>query len=209
MASDRKNLSRRNLLSLAGGAFGLITAGSVGTAGAISLRKSAHDASAPNAKPANEAVPVAPPAPVEKPAGPVMREQPTVPAASPDALSVLGGVTAGTRVGPWHVAAIYDFHLGAVPVVLESSAGGRFQVDVLKRDTRPGAPKGVADTRHLSLFLSNKGNGATPSDEHHGLGLMALAAAVQQRESFAAPKGLLTLAERVVQFPRAGYSVPV
>ena len=212
MASDRKNLSRRHLLSIAGGAAGLLAAG---TAKAVDMGEQAG----PQKKPSDRVAPGSPenvdpgPDPArcqteQVPAGPKMREH-TVPAASEAALAALGGVRVGDRIGAWKLVAIHDFHLGAVPVVLEDGRGERFQVDVLRRDTREGAPRGIAETRHLSLFLSNKGNGATPSSERQGLGVMALAAAIRKREAFGSAPGLLTLGERAAQFPGAGYRVPV
>lgn len=200
MASDRPNLSRRQLLSIAGGTLGVVTAGTLRVADRSSKSRPKEQASQAQAGAAPGQT-----------AGttPTVKDVRIVPPATPEALQMLGGVQVGSTFGEWTVVAVYDFHLGAVPVVLETAGGERYQVDVLRRDDRPQAPRGVDETRHLSLFLSNEGNGATASDEEHGLGLMALAATIRRSEPASAPSGLLTLEERAAQFPHAGYKVPV
>src|SRR5581483_6915785 len=82
----------------------------------------------------------------------------------------------GTRFGRWRVVAVHPVKLGAIPVVLETRTGQRFQVDVLQRDRHVLARRGIAETRHFALYLANVGRGNTPTPEEHGLGLIWLAA---------------------------------
>lgn len=107
----------------------------------------------------------------------------------------------GLRFGRWRIVAVHPVKFGAVPVVLETLSGERFQVDVLARDRRPGAKRGVALTRHYSLHLSNVGRGSKPTREEHGLGVLWLAALMRAREAHHAPARLLTLRDRLVRYP--------
>ncbi len=107
----------------------------------------------------------------------------------------------GTSFGRWRLVAVHPVKFGAVPVVLETRGGERFQVDVLARDPRRGSRRGIAQTRHYALYLSNIGRGAKPTREEHGLGVIWLAAMLRAREVSHAPARLLTLAERLVRHP--------
>jgi hypothetical protein len=107
----------------------------------------------------------------------------------------------GLHFGRWRIVSVHPVKFGAVPVVLETRGGERFQIDVLARDRRPGARRGVALTRHYSLHLSNVGRGAKPTREEHGLGVLWLAALLRARELHREPAGLLTLRDRLVRFP--------
>lgn len=98
--------------------------------------------------------------------------------------------------------------MGAIPVVLRTDAGLRFQVDVLRRDRRGGGRLGVANTETFSPYLANRGDGRTATDEDQGLGAMALAEVLARREAACAPApALLTMDERRARHPVGGYSV--
>ena len=107
----------------------------------------------------------------------------------------------GLRFGRWHVVEVLSVKFGAVPVILEAQGGSRFQVDVLRRDGRGRAKRGVAETRHYSLYLANLGRGMKPTREVHGLGLLWLAALMRPREHRYERPALLTLRERLERFP--------
>ena len=107
----------------------------------------------------------------------------------------------GLRFGRWRVVEVHPTNLGGVPVILEGRNGGRFQVDILARDRRLGARRGIAQTRHYALYLANLGRGAKPTREEHGLGVIWLAALLRTRENARLPVRLLTLRERLVQHP--------
>lgn len=113
----------------------------------------------------------------------------------------------GTSIGAWTIVAVHPITHGAIPIVLEGADGERFQVDVMARD--PGLPA-VGETEHLSVFVANAGDGRQATDERHGLGAMALAAALREREDEAAriPE-LWTMAERSVRAPDGTFRVPL
>ncbi|MBK8696884.1 MAG: hypothetical protein IPN17_32630 [Deltaproteobacteria bacterium] len=94
---------------------------------------------------------------------------------------------------------------GAVPVVIESRRGQRFQVDVLRRDRHPQAKAGVGETRLYALYLANNGRGSKPTQEEQGVGLLWLAAMLRPREGRVRPGMLLTQRERVRMFPRGRF----
>lgn len=115
----------------------------------------------------------------------------------------------GQTIDRWTVVRVHPLHLGAVPVVLATADGKRYQVDVLARD--PAGPEGVASTERLSLFVvdtqaSPGTDGQRPTDEEQGLGAMVLARALTGEP---APEGLLTLAERQRRHPRGAFGVPL
>ncbi|MBC8066867.1 MAG: hypothetical protein IAG13_00920 [Deltaproteobacteria bacterium] len=97
---------------------------------------------------------------------------------------------------------------GGVPVVLETSSGRRYQVDVLARD--PGGPDGVGTTERLSLFVANGGDGRTDTDEEQGLGAMALAELLRSGDRPEAPlPALMTLAQRSREHHGGSFGVPL
>lgn len=115
----------------------------------------------------------------------------------------------GRRIDRWTVERVLPIHLGAIPIVLSTATGQRYQVDVLARD--PDGPQGVADTEHLSLFIVNGrpdagSAGRRPTDEEQGLGAMVLAQALGSRP---APQGLLAHGERRRRHPRGAFALPL
>lgn len=131
---------------------------------------------------------------------------------SPDAAvgpSALASIEVGQALDRWTVVRVHPVHLGAVPVVLATATGQRYQVDVLARD--PAGPEGVANTERLSLFVVDTqatpgSDGSRPTDEEQGLGAMVLAQALVGE---APPRGLLTLEQRRQQHPRGAFGVPL
>lgn len=113
----------------------------------------------------------------------------------------------GLRFGRWRVVAVHPVKHGAVPVVIESQRGERFQVDVLRRDRHPQAKAGVGETRLYALYLVNNGRGSKPTLEAQGMGLLWLAALLRPREMRLRPSQLLTQRERVRMFPRGRFEV--
>lgn len=140
------------------------------------------------------------------------REKLMVPAG--DRFELLGeSLRGGTRVAFGVIEAVLPVSAGAVPVVMRTPAGERFQVDVMRRDSK--GPGGVADTAELSLFIANRGDGATPTDEaqaHAARGLAAwIAGQLGARESNAvselAGEALLTFRERQKAHPGGVFSL--
>lgn len=113
----------------------------------------------------------------------------------------------GLRFGRWRVVAVHPVKHGAVPVILESQRGRRFQVDVLRRDRHPQAKAGVGETRLYALYLANQGRGSKPTQEEDGVAMLWLAALLRPRESRLRPSQLLTHRERVRMFPRGHFGV--
>lgn len=123
--------------------------------------------------------------------------------------SAFPSLVPGQTIDRWTVVRVHPLHLGAVPVVLETDSGKRYQVDVLARD--PAGPEGVASTEVLSLYVvdvqaERQTDGNRPTDEEQGLGAMVLAQALKTE---AVPSGLLTLAQRQQQHPRGSFGVPL
>ncbi len=109
--------------------------------------------------------------------------------------------------GRWTLEAVHAVRTGAIPLVL-SRDGKRFAVELLSRT--PGGPSPVAHTAIVSVFLSNRGDGALMSDESDGLGAMALGRALERRERAGArPPRLLTHDERRVRHPLGIFHIPV
>jgi hypothetical protein len=123
--------------------------------------------------------------------------------------SEFAGLRPGRRIDRWTVVAVHDVHLGAVPIVMATAEGERFQVDVLARD--PGGPHGVAETDRFALFIANRGDGHTATAEEHGLGAMAIAVVMRDAESQpgASFPDLLTLSQRAASHPQGAYGVPL
>jgi hypothetical protein len=175
--SGRKNVlvARRKVLQ------GLGIATGVALAGSSSRKAEARPMGAPSPTPS---APVAP--------------------LSAEVQAFFGPLQPGSSVDRWQIVAIRGVQMGAIAVVMATAAGARFQLDVLRRDRAAGAPAGVGNSPSLSVFVSNRAQGNTATDEEQGLGAMALADALAQRESEGATvPALLTLGERTARFPRA------
>ena len=184
--------NRRQFLS------GLLTAASAGAVGSA------------------EALPLRGHAPIPQPSVPPQGA--SVPAATPSTSSSSARLDdglahglqellpEGLRFGRWRVISVLPLKLGAVPVVLESRQGERFQVDVLRRDRSARARRGLSETRGYSLFLFNRGQGDTPTQEDHGLAVLWLAAFLRPREHTQVGVALLTQRERMQRFPRGKFN---
>jgi hypothetical protein len=100
----------------------------------------------------------------------------------------------GAKVGRCTVVRVDPVLAGGVPVTLASADGAEFRVDVLRHD--PETP-GVARAGSLAVFMNNGGSGDKATIEEHGLGAMALAALLAQREAAGSPvPALATLRHR-------------
>ena len=140
------------------------------------------------------------------------REKLMVPAG--DRFELLGeSLRGGTRVPFGVIESVLPVSAGGVPVVMRTPGGERFQVDVLRRDHK--GPAGVADTAELSLFIANRGDGATPTDEAQAHAARGLAAWIGERlggrEAAALAEldagALLTFRERQKAHPEGVFSL--
>jgi len=99
-------------------------------------------------------------------------------------LPTVTDLPAGTPLGPCKLSRVLQVERGSLPVVLEDPRGQTFVVEVHRHD--PRAP-GVARAGSLDVYLRNGGDGATRTDESHGLGAMALADLLAARERAGRP----------------------
>lgn len=123
---------------------------------------------------------------------------------------LFAGLEAGAALEDhWRVERVYGVRAGAIPVVLSAVRGGRFAVEIFRHDEAGSDPIGIA--RPLALHLVNRGDGAASTDELAGLGVQALARALERRlaHGAAAPSTLLTHAERRARHPAGVFHVPV
>jgi hypothetical protein len=120
----------------------------------------------------------------------------------------LFGLPEGTQISRWTVAEVHPLTDGAIPVIMLDHEGTRFQVDVVRRDDALGAPRGVADTKHFSVFVANKGSGSTSTVEEHGRGAMMLGRYLEVREAeIDVPAEMMTLVARNRAFPSGTFLV--
>ena len=120
----------------------------------------------------------------------------------------LGAIAAGAKLDRWTVVAVHPVRFGAIPVVLQTHKGRRYQIDILARD--PDGPPGVANTERFSLYIANQGNGDSPTDEDEGLGAIALGRALADHEARATTlPELLTLAQRNAKHDGSAFGVPL
>ena len=211
---SRQEFNRRSFFSMMGKAAGAAGAGAIALsagarafAGGPSRPFSPLRAGGGMVTPVN-AVNSMPTAvtPLATGSAPSKRVVATTPKAGPDVAAYFGDVAPGAQIGRWKVVAVHDVHMGAVPVVLATRAGKRFQVDVLRKDAQ--GPRGVGETGSVALFVSNGGRGSLRTSEEQGRGVLALAAALAIREQHGArAPNLLSHADRSQQHPNGGYRV--
>lgn len=109
-------------------------------------------------------------------------------------------------VGPlagWRVEQVMPTVAGAIPVLMRTPEGARFQVDVMRREDET---RGVAQTQSLALYLANGGAGDTRSSEAQVRGAQLLASRLAQIEAergLPEVHGLLTLSERLASHRQA------
>jgi hypothetical protein len=206
-SSGKKGLSRRSLLSIAGGAAGLLTAKKFVGSGSATSSSTTQGAPA-QAKLLRRGAQTSKVAELDV-------AQPTLdlnsiaydlPAPTQQVRQLLSPLRPGARLYGWTVVSIHDVHMGAIPVILQDADGRRFQVDILRKHGE--GPRAVADTEKFSVFLANSGNGLTPSNESHGLGAIALATVLTRGEKRGVPGGVMTLRERSRRFPNGSYAAP-
>jgi hypothetical protein len=103
------------------------------------------------------------------------------------------GLRRGARL---HTCAVVDVRraTGGLTVHMRDTGGAPFELELLKHDPRtPGVAKGGS----LAVYVRNHGNGATATNEEHGLAAMALARHLTERErAGAALPQLATMAKR-------------
>jgi len=103
-------------------------------------------------------------------------------------------LTNGSKLGPGKLVEVYDIQTGRIKVTLNAGDGPDFDVDILRSE--PGLT-GVGNSRTLSIYLGNGGNGSKQTNEAQGQVIMALASELGTRETAGFKlDGLSTLSER-------------
>jgi hypothetical protein len=129
--------------------------------------------------------------------------------AGPEVRAYFGELTDGTKIERWTLVSVHEVRAGAIPVVLATADGQKYNVDLLRLD--PAGPKAVATTTAIALYLANAPNadGSAMTPEEQGLGIMALAAKLTSRENAGAkaPK-LSSLNERISAYPDRHHARP-
>jgi hypothetical protein len=130
----------------------------------------------------------------------------TLPPAGSDVDALFADLTRDGALGDCRIERVHGVHLGAIPVIMTCDAGTRFQIDVMRRD--PDGPPGVGNTDSLSLYISNRGDGAAPTTESQGIAALTLARAIAHRQrSGATTPRLLTMNERHRTHAGAAFAV--
>ncbi len=116
-------------------------------------------------------------------------------------------VAEGLELGTWMVERVYTPRMGALPVVLRTPTGERFQVDILRRDPADANQAMALAARH-ALFVVNGGNGRTGTEEMQARGTKVLAAHLdaQLRAGVQGPE-LSSYTERAAAHPGARFGV--
>ncbi len=105
-----------------------------------------------------------------------------------------GAFQPGMPLGPCRLVKVLPVDNGALPFELEDPSGQRFVVEVHERDA---SVAGLCPAGSHDVFLRNGGSGKTPTNETHGLGAMALATLLAEREASGRPiPPLATIVER-------------
>ncbi len=126
-------------------------------------------------------------------------------ASAAELAELMGDVRAGSTLARCRVIEVRSRQLGGIAVRMETPAGVRFQLDVL-RACRDG--DGVGRAPGLAVHVSNGGDGSKRTDEVEGLAAMALGDALARRlrEGARVPE-LLTFEERARRYPDGIFDV--
>lgn len=187
MTTDRCG-RREALIKIGGVAIGGLLAGA-----AVSRSGAAGGAGAPD--------PIATDTPAARP------RAAQVDAPDEEVRALFGPLVEGSPISThWRLEAVHGVRAGAIPVVLSTASGQRFAAEIFRDD--PESPRPVARAGGLALFLVNRGDGRSPTDESFGLGVMALGRELEGRLATGAlvPSGLGKHSERD---PRGMFDVPL
>jgi len=123
--------------------------------------------------------------------------------------TLLGPALAGGALQGWEITSAGSVRFGAVPLEMRTPEGVHFNVELLRRD--PTGPQAIGETEYFAIFVINRGDGATATDEAQGRGVMALRTYLARRELDMAGAGLampevMTLRERDRAYPDGHFS---
>ncbi len=117
---------------------------------------------------------------------------------SAEGLADLGPVQVGAQLGRWTVTAVHPVEDGALRIGCKGADEREFVLEVLARDASPLAPRPLATTDGLAVYVCNGGDGWLPTQEEQGLAAMTLANVLSMSGKGGAIASLLTHADRVV-----------
>ena len=193
MSDRRRTTTRRDALAALGA-----SASALATAGVLLARTKggARAASAKLATPRHGL------APASTPVDPAALE---ASASLGEVSELLGEIRPGSELAKCRVVEVRPLWMGAIPILLETPSGARFQLDVLRAKS---SEDGVGRAPGLAVFVTNGGDGSTRTDERQGLAAMALGARIARRlrEGARVPT-LLTFEERAGRFPDGQFVV--
>lgn len=106
---------------------------------------------------------------------------------------VFAGLKGATLDGRWKVSEVHHSNADRSVTVQVKDRAREFRLEVLKRDKLGVA--GVGESRSLSVYVVNHGNGSVQTDESEGLAARALATWLDDYEKSGKPvPELVTLA---------------
>jgi len=107
-------------------------------------------------------------------------------------------LAAGQRFGRWVITAVHPLEDGVLVLDVAGADGRVFSLELLARDASPLAPRPPASTEALAVYVRNRGDGWSPTEEEEGLAAMTLAHLLDTSGHGGAVAGLLTHTQRVV-----------
>ncbi len=190
--SDRKRTTtRRDALAALGASASALAAAGVVLARAKPVTRKPESASLTSSAPREQA--------------PVDASSLEASASMAEVGELLGEIRAGALLAKCRVVEVRPLWMGAIPILMETPSGARFQLDVLRARS---SDDGVGRAPGLAVFVSNGGDGSLRTDERQGLAAMALGARLSRRlrEGARVPT-LLTFEERCGRFPDGQFVV--
>ena len=118
------------------------------------------------------------------------------PEAQAVAEALVAPLASGQQLGRWKLERAVPIKGGAAIFVLLGPDGGEFQLDVCARDDANEVP---ARTEYFDIHVANGGDGATATNEEHGLAAMALAEVIRSNEQRVDRARFETLVQRMAR----------
>jgi len=111
-------------------------------------------------------------------------------------------VAVGTRLGGVSVAAIGVDRRGIGVVTVVDAQGQHWHAELARRTSDDEGLNPIALSRNYSVYLRNGGSGSTPTDQHVGRAVLAIARNVKRNED---ARSALQLASRSEFWAATGY----
>ena len=120
---------------------------------------------------------------------------------------LLAPLAVGSRIGRTSLSEVHGVRLGAAAVGLRDRSGHLLQVDICSHDGGSVVIEAMASTKKYDLFLANSGDGRRPTGQDACLAVRALARIIERNEETLPRLSVITLAERLRQFPRGRFTI--